>query len=127
METNEMLKRLATSDNETTAIQCKAILSRGITIEEARKYAGGFLYEVLSGNYLTAVSLADTYNLKALTNKETDDENLSYSAFGHEIANKLDWNGRSISQTFLAALTDANFHDLKIELEQVIDDYFKTY
>lgn len=43
---------------------------------------------------------------------------------GIEIATKLDWNGKDICEAFLAALTDANYHSLKKELELIVSKEF---
>lgn len=39
---------------------------------------------------------------------------------GEKLAQRLKWDGRAISAAMLAALTEANFHTLRAELERVI-------
>ena len=41
-----------------------------------------------------------------------------------EIAQKLDWDGLEISKVFMLALTDANFHTLRREIEEVLKREF---
>ena len=45
---------------------------------------------------------------------------------GKDIAKKLDWDSYDICDTFLSALTEANAHDLKVELGAVINKHFET-
>ena len=42
-----------------------------------------------------------------------------------EIASQLEWDGKLISELFLDALTDANFHTLRKELEVIINKEFE--
>lgn len=44
---------------------------------------------------------------------------------GQDIASELKWNGKLICEVFLEALTDANFHSLRKELEKVINKEFE--
>jgi len=41
-----------------------------------------------------------------------------------KIAQLTKWDGKEICEIFLEALTDANFHQLRRELEKVIDKEF---
>lgn len=41
-----------------------------------------------------------------------------------EIAQKLDWDGLEISKVFMLALTEANFHTLRKEIEEVLKREF---
>ena len=41
---------------------------------------------------------------------------------GVDIAKKLDWNGKKICDAFLTALTESNFHDLKMKIEAIINE-----
>lgn len=44
---------------------------------------------------------------------------------GERIAFFLRWNGHQIAAAFLAALTDANFHQLRAQLEPIIKNHLK--
>jgi len=41
-----------------------------------------------------------------------------------EIAEKCDYEGETICKLFLETLTDANFHQLRKQLEIIINDHF---
>jgi hypothetical protein len=43
---------------------------------------------------------------------------------GQDIASQLEWDGKLICDVFLEALTDANFHTLRKQLEVVIEKEF---
>ena len=44
---------------------------------------------------------------------------------GQDIASQLKWDGKLICEIFLEALTDANFHTLRKQLEVVIEKEFE--
>jgi len=46
---------------------------------------------------------------------------MNTTTLGQEIATKLDWEGDKICEAFLEALTDANYHALRKQIEKVID------
>jgi hypothetical protein len=47
-------------------------------------------------------------------------EQMTPEEMGERLAFFLRWDGQAITTAFLAALTDANFHTLRTELEPVI-------
>ncbi len=44
---------------------------------------------------------------------------------GEKLAQRLQWNGHAITAAFLAALTEANFHQLRAQLEPVIKQHLE--
>ena len=42
---------------------------------------------------------------------------------GEQLARTVRWNGHAIAAAFLAALTDANHHALRAELEPIINKH----
>jgi len=66
LTTEEMITALATSENENVASKCTQILKGTLTINEAKKYVGGFLLAVLTGNFDEAMARADGHNLLCL-------------------------------------------------------------
>lgn len=44
---------------------------------------------------------------------------------GEKLASRLRWDGNDITAAFLAALTDANYHALRKELEPIIYNHLK--
>ena len=42
---------------------------------------------------------------------------------GEQIARAVRWDGHAITAAFLAALTDANFHALRADLEPIINKH----
>lgn len=44
---------------------------------------------------------------------------------GERIAFFLHWDGHQIAAAFLAALTDANFHQLRKQIEPIIQNHLK--
>ena len=54
-----------------------------------------------------------------MTTKDKKAEQLA-----EEIAQKLDWDGLEISKVFMLALTDANFHALRKEIEEILKREF---
>jgi hypothetical protein len=62
LTTEEMIEALTKSGNELIASKCFKIKNGTLTINEAKKYAGGFLFAVLNGNYQEAVDRADKEN-----------------------------------------------------------------
>ena len=73
LSTMEMIEALSKSKNENIALKCSKILSGETTIEHERKYAGGFLFAVLSGKFEEAIQRADKDNelcLKIAFNKK---------------------------------------------------------
>ncbi len=69
MDTQEMLKKISTSSNETCARTARKILNGETTIEEELKYEGSFMTAVLKGDYEEALNRADSENYYALTGK----------------------------------------------------------
>ena len=54
-----------------------------------------------------------------MTTKDKKAERLA-----EEIAQKLDWDGLEISKVFMLALTEANFHTLRKEIEEILKREF---
>jgi hypothetical protein len=50
--------------------------------------------------------------------------NQEINILAQEIAEKTQWDGLEISKIFLEALTDANFHSLRKQLEIIINKEF---
>lgn len=44
---------------------------------------------------------------------------------GEKLAQRLQWDGNAITAAFLAALTEANFHTLRAQLEPVIKNHLE--
>ena len=44
---------------------------------------------------------------------------------GEKLAQRLQWNGHAITAAMLAALTEANFHQLRAQLEPVIKQHLE--
>jgi hypothetical protein len=44
---------------------------------------------------------------------------------GEKLAQRLQWNGHAIAAAMLAALTEANFHQLRAQLEPVIKQHLE--
>ena len=42
---------------------------------------------------------------------------------GEKLAQRLQWDGNAITAAFLAALTEANFHQLRKDVERVINQH----
>jgi hypothetical protein len=42
---------------------------------------------------------------------------------GEKLAQRLQWEGHAITAAFLAALTEANFHQLRAQLEPIIYEH----
>lgn len=57
-------------------------------------------------------------------NNEMTAKDKKAERLAEEIAQKLDWNGLEISKVFMLALTDANFHTLRKEIEEVLKREF---
>lgn len=51
------------------------------------------------------------------------DENDTPVEIGEKVAFFLDWEGNAICEAFLAALTDANFHTLRKQIEPIINKH----
>jgi hypothetical protein len=45
---------------------------------------------------------------------------------GEKLAQRLQWEGHAITAAFLAALTEANFHQLRAQLEPVIKQHLEA-
>ena len=53
-------------------------------------------------------------------------EQMTPEEMGERLAFFLRWDGQAITKAFLAALTDANFHTLRTELEPVIKKHLEA-
>jgi len=42
---------------------------------------------------------------------------------GEKLAQRLMWDGGAVTDAFMAALTEANFHQLRAELEPIINKH----
>ena len=56
---------------------------------------------------------------------QTNDQARTPSEMGERLAFFLKWDGPAICEAFLAALTDANYHQLRTKLETIINDELK--
>ena len=59
-----------------------------------------------------------------LKNNEITTKDKKAEQLAEEIAQKLDWDGLEISKVFMLALTDANFHTLRKEIEEILKREF---
>jgi len=53
-------------------------------------------------------------------------EQMTPEEMGERLAFFLRWDGQAITAAFLAALTDANFHTLRAQLEPVIKKHLEA-
>ena len=53
-------------------------------------------------------------------------EQMKPEEMGERLAFFLRWDGQAITTAFLAALTDANFHTLRAQLEPVIKQHLEA-
>ncbi len=53
----------------------------------------------------------------------TPEPNDTPEILGEKLAQRLQWNGHAITAAFLAALTEANFHQLRDQLEPLINQH----
>jgi hypothetical protein len=65
--TEAMLKLLVNSRNTVVANTAKKIINNESTVDYEAKYCGGFMKQVLNGNYEKALQLADSDNFKVLS------------------------------------------------------------
>ena len=59
-----------------------------------------------------------------LKNNEMTTKDKKAEHLAEEIAQKLDWDGLEISKVFMLALTEANFHTLRKEIEEILKREF---
>jgi len=52
-------------------------------------------------------------------------EQMTPEEMGERLAFFMRWDGQAITAAFLAALTDANFHQLRAQLEPVIKQHLE--
>jgi len=56
----------------------------------------------------------------------TQEPNDTPEILGEKLAQRLMWDGHAITAAMLAALTEANFHQLRAELEPIIKQHLEA-
>lgn len=78
---------------------------------------------------LTALAaVIDHHNSQQMKALDLDNlnENTNPEDLGEFIARVYRWNGDQIAAAFMAALTEANFHTLRAELEPIINKHLNA-
>lgn len=118
LTTQQMIEALSLSTNENVADKCKRILSGESTIEEEKKFCGGFMYEVFMGRYANAVKKADQSNLIALGNYKRKLMNDQPNEIREKLIEFLGWINKVSSSNPMMLETD---HD------DIVDMFLKRW